>query len=136
RLRNRFVEDRILRGGVHRKGVIPAAFAREMYAVGNRRGHYQGFMSLVRHWTSWEAARLEYRTIDRPVLLLYGDHDWSRSDERQANQRDIPGAQLRVVANAGHFLSLDAPEDLIRSVREFAERPGAAAFGASLTYHE
>jgi pimeloyl-ACP methyl ester carboxylesterase len=117
-MRNSLVEGRILRGGVHREGALPPDFAREVYAVGNRRGHYQAFMSLVRHWPQWEAARSEYRTIDRPVLLLYGEHDWSRPGEREANRRDIPGAQLRVVPDAGHFLSLDAPDEVVRSVTE------------------
>lgn len=118
RMRSSFVEERILRGGVHREGALPGDFAREVYAVGNRRGHYRAFLSLVRHWPQWEAARSEYRTIDRPVLLLYGEHDWSRPGEREANRRDIPGAQLRVVPDAGHFLSLDAPDEVVRSVRE------------------
>ena len=119
RLRNPYVEKRILRGGVHRKDSLPPAFAREVYAVGNRRGHYQAFMSLVRHWPAWEAARSEYPAIDRPVLLLYGEQDWSRSEEREANRRDIPGAQLRVISSAGHFLTLDAPDDVVRSIAEF-----------------
>jgi pimeloyl-ACP methyl ester carboxylesterase len=118
RLRNRFVETRILRGGVYREGALPPALAREMYAVGNRRGHYQAFMSLVRHWPEWEAARAEYGEIDRPVLLLYGDHDWSRPEEREANLRKIAGAQLQVVTDAGHFLALDAPDDFVRRVTE------------------
>jgi pimeloyl-ACP methyl ester carboxylesterase len=119
RLRNPFVEGRILRGGVHRDGAIPPALAREIYAVGSRPGHARALMSLVRHWPSWEAARSEYGTIDRPVLLLYGEHDWSRPEEREANRRAIPGAQLRIVPDAGHFLALDAPDDVVRNVTEF-----------------
>jgi pimeloyl-ACP methyl ester carboxylesterase len=119
RLRNRIVETMILRGGVHRAGVFPPALARELYEVGNRRGHNQAFRSLVRHWPSWEAARTEYRSVARPVLLLYGEHDWSREEERQANLRDMTGSRLTVVANAGHFLSLDAPDDLLRNVTQF-----------------
>jgi pimeloyl-ACP methyl ester carboxylesterase len=119
RLRNPFVETSILRGGVQRDEALPPAFAREVYAVGNRPGHSQAFMSLVRHWPLWEAVRSEYRTIDLPVLLLYGEQDWSRPEERQANRRDIPGAELRVVPSAGHFLSLDSPDQVVRSITEF-----------------
>jgi pimeloyl-ACP methyl ester carboxylesterase len=128
RMRNPLVEGRILRGGVHRKGNVPRDFAREVYAVGNRRGHYRAFLSLVRHWPAWEAARSEYRSIDRPVLLLYGEHDWSRAEEREANRRDIRGVQLRVVPDAGHFLSLDAPDAVVRNVTEFvgASKPARA----------
>jgi hypothetical protein len=37
-------------------------------------------MSLVHHWPSWERARQEYGSIDRPTLLMYGQHDWSRPE--------------------------------------------------------
>ncbi len=119
RLRNQIVETMILRGGIHRAGALPPALAREMYAVGNRPSHSKGFRSLVRHWPSGEAARMEYQSISRPVLLLYGEHDWSRPGEREANLRDIPGSKLTSVSNAGHFLALDAPEDFVRHVTEF-----------------
>jgi pimeloyl-ACP methyl ester carboxylesterase len=59
---------------------------------------------------------VEYGSIDRPVLLLYGDADWSRPEEREANARAIPGAEYVVVEHAGHFLSLDAPGAVIEGV--------------------
>ncbi len=55
-----------------------------------------------------------------PVLLLYGEHDWSRPEEREANQRAIPGAQMAIVKDAGHFLSLDAPEAVIQHILNFS----------------
>jgi pimeloyl-ACP methyl ester carboxylesterase len=99
-----------------------------MYLVGNRRGHNRAFMSLVRNWESWEAGRAEYGSINRPTLLLYGDHDWSRDDERLADARAIPGAELRVVKDAGHFLSLDAPDETVAAILAWAHVPGAADF--------
>jgi pimeloyl-ACP methyl ester carboxylesterase len=122
RLRQLPVITAVLEGGLHRLGSLPPALAREIYQVGNRRGHYQGFMSLVHHWPSWEAVAQRYGAIDRPVLLLYGDHDWSRTGERQQNAQKISGAELRTVAEAGHFLSLDAPDDMITQVTEFIDR--------------
>ena len=50
-------------------------------------------MSLVRNWSTWEAVRAGYGAIDRPVLPLYGDHDWSRGEERLATARLVPGAE-------------------------------------------
>ncbi len=120
RLRSYPIEKHIFEGGVRRPGAMPPDLSREMYRVGNRRGHYHAFMSLVRHWPEWERARAEYRNIIAPVLLLYGDHDWSRSEEREADQRVIPGAQMRVVPDGGHFLSLDAQEEVIQAIVEFA----------------
>jgi pimeloyl-ACP methyl ester carboxylesterase len=121
RLRQFPIVRRIFDGGVYRRGSMPPALAREMYAVGNRPGHYRAFMSLVRHWAGWERARAEYQSIERPVLLVYGDHDWSRVAEREADRQAIPGAQLLVVKDAGHFLALDAPDELIRAVVDFTK---------------
>jgi pimeloyl-ACP methyl ester carboxylesterase len=90
-----------------------------VYAVGSRPGHSRAFLSLVRHWSLWEVARSEYRAIESPVLLLYGEYDWSRPEEREADRRDIPGSRLRVISDAGHFLTLDAPEEVVRRVTEF-----------------
>jgi pimeloyl-ACP methyl ester carboxylesterase len=115
RLRQRVIENRVFQGGVKRKQSLPEPLALEMYRVGNRRGHYRAFMSLIRNWPGWEQARTEYVNIDRPVLLLYGDADWSRTEEREADARDIPGAQLRIV-EGGHFLSLENPAEVTSAV--------------------
>jgi pimeloyl-ACP methyl ester carboxylesterase len=125
RLRSFPISLGVLQGGVHRKGALPNSLVRELNAVGNRRGHYRALMSLIRHWPEWESARAEYGSVDRPVLLLYGDHDWSHPDEREANRRAVPGAEMRIVPGAGHFLALDAPEELVRSVLEFTQALGA-----------
>jgi pimeloyl-ACP methyl ester carboxylesterase len=119
RLRNYPLVRQVFQGGVVRAGAIPPALARELYRVGNRPGHNRAFMSLIHHWPSWERARQEYGSIDRPVLLIYGDRDWSREHEREAERRGLPGATTRVVPNAGHFLALDAPGELLKEVGEF-----------------
>jgi pimeloyl-ACP methyl ester carboxylesterase len=122
RLRQLPVITAVLEGGLHRLHSLPRPLAREIYQVGNRQGHYRAFMSLVHHWPSWEVLGERYHAIDRPVLLLYGDHDWSHTGERERNARRIPGAESRTVAKAGHFLSLDAPDDMIAHVTEFIDR--------------
>src|SRR5437870_6843844 len=121
RLRGYPIVKRILEGGVYRPDAMPPALAREMYDVGNRPGHYRAFMSLVHHWAGWERARSEYTSIDRPVLLVYGDHDWSRVAEREADRQAIRGAELRTVKDAGHFLALDAPDEFVRAVLDFTK---------------
>lgn len=119
RLRNYPLVRQVFRGGVVRAGAMPPALVRELYRVGNRPGHNRAFMSLVHHWPSWDRARREYGSIDRPTLLIYGDRDWSREDEREADRRTVPGATTRVISNAGHFLALDAPEELVKEAFEF-----------------
>ena len=121
RLRSYPVEKWIFEGGVAKRSSLPPRLAHELHRVGDRKGHYVALMSLVRHWPEWERARQEYGAIQRPVFLVYGDQDWSREPEREANRRAIPGARMRIVPNAGHFFALDDPDELIRSVREFID---------------
>src|SRR3989449_7942799 len=101
RLRLYPIVKRVLEGGVYRKGALPSTLARELYRAGNRRGHYRALMSLVRHWGSWELARVEYAQGDRPTLLIYGDHDWSRADERESDPPANAGAAVRSLQEAG-----------------------------------
>jgi len=120
RLRQYSIFESIMEGGVSHADALPPSLLREMYEVGNRPGHYRAFMSLIGHWAEWEKARAEYNRIDVPVLLVYGDHDWSRSEERATNQRVIAGAKMTIVKDAGHFLSLDAPGPLIQLILSFS----------------
>jgi len=122
RLRQYPIVKHILDGGLHRERGLPRALARELYRVGDRPGHGRALASLVHHWPSWEHERDRYPDIRVPVLLLYGEHDWSRPDERAETARRIPGAERGTVESGGHFLSFDAPEDVISRVVEFVDR--------------
>jgi pimeloyl-ACP methyl ester carboxylesterase len=122
RLRQYPIVKHVLDGGLHRERGLPDSLARELYHVGDRPGHTRAFASLVHHWPSWEAERERYADIRVPVLLLYGEHDWSRPDERAETARRIPGVETRTVESGGHFLSFDAPQDVIPRVLEFVDR--------------
>ncbi len=120
RLRLYPIFKNIMDGGVVHKDSLPPALLREMNEVGKRPYHYLAFMSLVRHWAGWEDGQADYGKIAVPVLLIYGEHDWSHPEERETNQRAIPGAQMIIVKDAGHFLSLDAPEAVLQHTLNFS----------------
>jgi pimeloyl-ACP methyl ester carboxylesterase len=122
RLRSGPVVRRIFEGGVHRRGTLPDPLVREMHAVGNRPGYSRAIGALVHHWSTWDDARMEYSAIDSPTLLVYGDHDWSHEDERAADARAIPGTEVHLIHDAGHFLSLDAPDELLEVLLPWLER--------------
>jgi pimeloyl-ACP methyl ester carboxylesterase len=117
RLRNRLIEGTVLAGGVTDRHTLPPAFLDEVFVVGERPGHYQAFLNLIRHTPLWPAARERYGKISVPVLLVYGAADWSRIDERQATAQAIPGARMVTVENAGHFMPLDRPDAVIEQIR-------------------
>lgn len=120
RLRNSMIMKAVLRGGVANPQSIPPALLKEMYEVGNRRGHYRAFISLLRDAASWEAATEVYGNINVPVRLIWGDKDWSRSSEREHDRSLIPGAQMQTIENGGHFLPLDRPQELNELIIRFA----------------
>ncbi|HEY6254519.1 MAG TPA: alpha/beta hydrolase [Xanthobacteraceae bacterium] len=120
RLRNFIIMKAILRGGVADPKSIRPGLLREMYEVGNRRGHYQAFISLLRNAASWEAATETYGKINVPVYLVWGDQDWSRPGEREHDRRLVPGVQVATVENGGHFLPLDRPRELQELIVRFA----------------
>jgi pimeloyl-ACP methyl ester carboxylesterase len=92
----------------------------EMYRVGNRPRHYRAFISLLRSAPSFELARQDYGRVRVPVLLIYGDGDWSRPSERERTRSLIPNAVMKMVGGAGHFLPLDRPRELSQLIVEFA----------------
>ncbi len=120
RLRNSLLESWIMKGGVADPRSLPQSFLREAYAVGCRRGHYRAFLNLIRHARKWDDAHSEYGKISVPVLLIYGDQDWSREPERRATLEKIAGARIETVADGGHFLPLDRPQQLAGVIQRFA----------------
>jgi pimeloyl-ACP methyl ester carboxylesterase len=117
RLRNYIIMKTVLAGGVSDPKSISPALMKEMYTVGNRRGHYRGFINLLRHSSSWEHARSEYGNINVPTFMIWGAEDWSRTEERRYDESLIPGVQSVTVETGGHFLPLDAPDDVVRHIR-------------------
>ncbi len=120
RLRNRIVERPIFEGGVAEPEAIPAQLLEELYLVGTRPGHYLAFLSLLRNARQWDQAHAHYPDIKVPVLLIYGEHDWSRPNERETTLKDISGAKMHTVAGGGHFLSLDRPREVEQLITDFA----------------
>lgn len=120
RLRNHFIIDSVLLGGVSDRGSISPSLLREMYLVGNRPGHYRGFVHLLRNASSWERSRSEYGNIDMPMLMIWGAEDWARRDERGVDESLVPGDVVSV--EGGHFLPLDAPDDVVRHIQSAVRR--------------
>ncbi len=54
--------------------------------------------------------------IGRQLLPLLVENGLA---EREATHKAFPGAEMIVVKDAGHFLSLDAPHAVVRFIRGF-----------------
>jgi len=120
RFRNRLVERLIMQGGVARPDTLPREFLEQMYVSGERKGHYRAFINLIRNAREWEEAHALHGKIRIPVLLIYGNRDWSRPEERRRTASEIPGARVETVPDGGHFLVLHQPDRVIDLIRNFA----------------
>ncbi|MFI9753295.1 alpha/beta fold hydrolase [Streptomyces collinus] len=110
---------KILQGGLGDKAALHEDYVDELLQVGARPGYptvaravYQALPSLI-------AARSRYREVKAPVHLVYGEKDWSRPSDREANKRLLPAAGFTQVPEAGHFIALERPDvlaDLLNAV--------------------
>ena len=120
RLENRQILRGVIRGGLHDPRQLPDHYLDELRRVGRRHGYAIVARAILRNLDSLIAARERYARINVPVTLVYGDHDWSRPSDRQANIESIPGARHIVLRNKGHFTALEAPHDVAWILRDDA----------------
>jgi pimeloyl-ACP methyl ester carboxylesterase len=118
RLENRQILRGVIRGGLHDPRQLPNHYLNELRRVGRRHGYAIVARAILRNLDSLIAARERYARITVPVMLVYGDHDWSRPSDRQANIESIPGARHIVLRNKGHFTALEAPHDVAWILRD------------------
>jgi pimeloyl-ACP methyl ester carboxylesterase len=60
------------------------------------------------------------KTINVPVLIITGDEDVTTGvAEAELMKQNIAGAQMRVIAKAGHYSPWEQPEEAGRLLREF-----------------
>jgi pimeloyl-ACP methyl ester carboxylesterase len=113
----------ILRGGLGDKTALREDYVDELLHVGARPGYPEVARGVYRNLPSLIAARSRYREVTAPVHLVYGEHDWSRVSDREANRALLPDAEFTQVAGAGHFIALERP-DVLADV--LGARSGAA----------
>lgn len=106
----------ILAGGFHDPRRMPADFIDELVKSGKRPGYSNVARAVYRALPSFVAARSRYARIEAPVTLVYGDHDWSRPAEREANRALIKDAKTIVLKDTRHIVSLEQPEEFARIV--------------------
>jgi pimeloyl-ACP methyl ester carboxylesterase len=110
RMENRPVLGVVLGGGLHDSSKLPAHYLAELRRVGRRSGYARVAREVYRNVESMIAARALYDRITVPVTLAYGDNDWSRRPEREANVALLGGARSVSLPETGHFAALEQSE--------------------------
>ena len=100
----------VLRGGLGDTGALREEYLDELLKVGRRPGYPTVARAVYANLPSLIAARSRYREVTAPVHLIYGEKDWSRPSDRQANRQLLPDAEYTQVRGAGHFIALERPD--------------------------
>lgn len=119
RLEPKPVMRAVLSGGLVDPTALREDYLDELLTVGRHPGYSTVARAVYRNLPSLIAARARYRQVTAPVHLIYGEKDWSRVSDRQANRELLSGAEFTQVPNTGHFIALerpDVPAELLDSV--------------------
>ncbi len=100
----------VLRGGLGDKAALRDDYLDELLKVGRRPGYPVVARAVYANLSSLIAARARYPEVSAPVHLIYGETDWSRPSDRQANKQLLPAAEFVQVRGAGHFIVLERPD--------------------------
>ena len=65
----------------------------------------------------------ELASIEAPILIAVGDHDFVRLEHALETFRLIPHAELAIIPDAGHFVLFSEPERVIPMVDHFLRKP-------------
>lgn len=113
RMENKPVLGIVLRGGLADGSKLPDHYLAELRRVGRRRGYQRVARQVYGNVDSMIAARALYARVNAPVTVIYGEHDWSRVHEREANLALLPGARSISLLNAGHFIAIEQPNSVV-----------------------
>lgn len=112
-LENKVLLGLILRGGLRNRRCMPNHLLTEFNRVGYRKGYSYVERNVFSNWRSWGRARSAYAAVKAPVLLVYGEHDWSTLEERNRTAKELGNAAISTVANTGHFAFVDHPHKMV-----------------------
>ncbi|BBZ73700.1 alpha/beta hydrolase [Mycobacterium paraseoulense] len=122
RLENRPILRGVLRGGFADRRALPADLLTELRRSGRRPGYPAVNRAIMRSLDGFVGARSRYRQVTAPVTLVYSEHDWSRTTEREHVAR-LLNVQSVTVPGAGHFSALERPTEMVRIIRQSGGRP-------------
>jgi pimeloyl-ACP methyl ester carboxylesterase len=103
---------RVLQGGLGDTSALREDYLDELRQVGGRPGYPAVARAVYQSLPGLIAARSRYPEVKAPIHLVYGEKDWSRPSDREANKKLLPDAEYTQVPGAGHFIALERPDVL------------------------
>src|SRR5262249_28096725 len=118
RMENKPVLGIVARGGLSDGRNLPGHYLAELRRVGRRRGYPAVARQVYRNVESMIAARALYGRVTAPVTVVYGERDWSRAPEREANLELLRDARSLTLPETGHFAALERPDRVAEILRD------------------
>jgi pimeloyl-ACP methyl ester carboxylesterase len=122
KLENALILRGVMRGGFFDPSRLPEDFLAEQLRSGKRPGYAHVECGYFRGLPSYIAARGLYPRVKVPVTLIYGDHDWSKPQERDEVAQLVPGSRKITLMRSGHFGSLEHPDEIATTLIDAARR--------------
>ena len=117
-LENRVILKGVMSGGLFNPKAMPEDFLDELSRVGKREGYSKVARAVYKSLPSYVAARKMYPNVTVPVTMIYGDHDWSRPEDRKGAVALLRGAETITLPRTGHFASLESSDQVSRILIE------------------
>lgn len=103
---------------------IEAALIKPWTGETGQPAYYRQVGQYDYEYTEWLEAR--YPEVDVPLCVLWGEEDrWVAPDEGRRFQAMVPGAELRMLPDAGHFSMIDTPGLFARELDAALRRHGS-----------
>jgi pimeloyl-ACP methyl ester carboxylesterase len=120
-LENKLFLGLIMRGGLKAKSWMPNDLLTKFDRAGKRNGYRYVERSTFAGWRSWAQATDKYAAVKAPVILVYGENDWSTPAERKRTSEALK-VQPIILEKTGHFTFVDRPEKLAAIVLSSANK--------------
>ena len=112
-LETSFALQLVLSGGFADPTKLPRSLFLGLVRAGQQRDYRRAEYLLYQHWRSWLEATKLYSAIKVPITLVYGEHDWSKPEERTDRKKRLARADLLTLPGVGHFSALEDPQRIV-----------------------
>ena len=116
-LENKLILSFIFRGGVFNKKAITDSYISLLSTSTRKSFNVYHTRNVFLNFKSWAQSKKCYAELKVPVTLVYGDHDWSSSKERNESRGLLSPQKYVELEDTGHFSFLEAPEKVVKIIK-------------------
>ena len=116
-LENKLILWFIFRGGVFNKKAITDSYISLLSTSTRKSFNVYHTRNVFLNFKSWAQSKKCYAELKVPVTLVYGDHDWSSSKERNESRGLLSPQKYIELEDTGHFSFLEAPEKVAKIIK-------------------